>query len=213
MTRLRPAQDLFPLLALERPVRRRRLVQLAAGSCPVLAGCLALPDGGGTATPRPTVSIVNRGDKPDLPVRPSIEVAEADATGSAPPQLNAAVENTADYPVEVGEERAIVFAFVSSDERPGLVLLPADGGYEAVEPGCWRLASPVAIAEYYGVVQLDPGETAERRLGVWGSADGDGCLPTGRFRFETQYAGARDRGEGLEEQEWRGTWGFTLELT
>ena len=157
--------------------------------------------------------MVERDPAPDLPIRPGVEVVEPRATSTRPPVLRATVENDATYPVEVGEERAIVFAFVSSEARPGVTLLPADDGYEPVEPGCWRLGEPVAIPEYYGVVRLAPGEAVSRRVGVWGSPDGEGCLPTGRFRFSTTYAGGRDRTDGLDEQEWRGNWGFTLDVS
>lgn len=192
---------------------RRRSLLLWLAAAPTLVGCLTLPDGGRTPTGGRTVSIVDRDPAPDLPVRPSVEVATPEATDAGPPELHATLENVADYPVQVGEERAIVFAFVDSEERPGLTLLPVGDDYPSVEPGCWRLAEPVAIPEYYGTVDLDPGETVARRVGAWGSPDGDGCLPTGRFRFTTLYAGARDLGEGFEEQQWQADWGFTLAVT
>jgi hypothetical protein len=155
------------------------------------------------------VSIVDRDDRPEVPVRPAIEVVAADATGAAPPALRATVVNTADHPIEVGEERAIVFAFVASEE-PGLTLVPTDTEAEAVETGCWRLSDAIAIPEYYGVVTLEPGESTARRVGVWGSPEGEGCLPTGAFRFTTEYTGARDRDDDIEDQEWSARWGFTL---
>lgn len=156
------------------------------------------------------VSITDRDVSPDIPVRPSVEPVQPLSSDAGPPELVAAVENTAAHPIEVGEERAIVFAYVSSEERPGLTLVPTDDDPEPVEPGCWRLADAIAIPEYYGIVPLAPGERTERHLGIWGSPEADGCLQTGTFRFETQYAGARDRGEGIEDQEWSGRWGFTL---
>ena len=191
-------------------MHRRRFLGLA--SIGLVAGCLTAPGGGGSPTPQPGVAIVGTDDPPALPIRPSIEVVEPVATEARPATLLARVENTADHPVEVGEERAIVFAFVTSESRPGLTLLPAGGDYEPVEPGCWRLAAAVAIPEYYGVVALAVGGATKRRLGVWASPDGDGCLPAGEFRFETRYAGGRDRTEGLDDQEWSGTWGFTLAI-
>ncbi|MDZ7702550.1 MAG: hypothetical protein U5J98_11100 [Halobacteriales archaeon] len=191
-------------------MNRRQYLASGLGAAGLLAGCLSTGDGGSTPTPRPVISIVDRDAPPDIPVEPSVEVATAAASGDGPPELRTSVENTADHPIEVGEERAIVFAFVSSEERPGLTLLPAGGEYPAVEPGCWRLREPIAIAEYYGVVELAPGEASSRRVGVWESPDGEGCLPTGEFRLATTYAGARDRTDGVEEREWQGTWGFTL---
>lgn len=193
-------------------MNRRRYLATGFAASGLVAGCLALPDGGSTPTQRPRISVIERAELPDIPVRPSVEITAPEASDEAPPELRATVENTADYPIEVGEERAIVFAFVYSEAQPGLQLLPTDGDYQAVEPGCWRLAESVVVAEYYGVVSLEPGETTERRLGVWASPDGEGCLPNGEFRFETQYAGARDREAGIEDEEWRGSWSFTLDV-
>lgn len=190
-------------------MRRRHLLRSTLVGPPLLAGCLGLSDGG-SPTPRPSVSVVDRLDRPDIPVRPDIELVTAAASDAGPPVLRATVENTADHPIEVGEERAIVFAYVASQPDRGLTLVPADESYDPVRTGCWRLAEQIAVPEYYGIVSLDPGETTERRLNVWGSPDGEGCLPAGEFRFLTQYAGARDRGDGIEDQEWAGEWGFTL---
>lgn len=193
-------------------MQRRQFLAGSGLAGSLVAGCLTVSDGGTTPEQR-LVSITHRDDPPDLPVRPSVEVNQPLSSDAGPPELVAAVENAAAYPIEVGEERAVVFAYVSSQERPGLTLVPADESYEPVESGCWRLADEIAIPEYYGIVSLAPAERTERRLGVWGSADGEGCLPTGRFRFETQYAGARDREDGIDEQEWSSSWGFTLEVS
>lgn len=191
-------------------MKRRSLLRL--GAIPLLAGCVAPPgdsSGGGR------VSIVSVDDPPDLPVRPAVEVVTPAASSDAPPQLRVTVTNTADHPVEVGEERDIVFAFVHSQERPGLQLLPeSEEGYPAVRPGCWRLAEPIFVAEYYGIVPLDPGESTARTVGVWGSPDLEaGCLPTGEFRFLTTYTVARDEREGMDEPDDSARWGFTLRVT
>jgi hypothetical protein len=143
----------------------------------LLAGCVNVPTGRGSTTHRPRVTITETDGRPDLPVRPAIEVVAPEATAAAPPELRAALTNTADHAIEVGDERDIVFAFVTSQARPGLTLLPIDGDYDAVEPGCWRPADRLVVPEYYGVGSLDPGETTERRLGVWANPNGTGCLP------------------------------------
>ncbi len=191
-------------------MRRRDYLIGGLAASGLLAGCVNVPTGGGSPTPRPRVRITETDGRPDLPVRPAIEVVAAEPTAGGPPELRAALTNTADHAIEVGEERDIVFAFVTSQARPGLTLLPIDDDYDAVEPGCWRLADPVVVPEYYGVISLDPGETTERRLGVWASPDGSGCLPPGEFRFQTTYAGAPDRDDAVQDPAWSGQWGFTL---
>lgn len=193
-------------------MHRRQFIASGLAASSLVAGCLTVSDGGTTPTRR-VVSVTARDGSPDIPVRPTVEVAQPMASDAGPPELVAAVENTADHPIEVGEERAIVFAYVSSDELPGLTLVPSDDDAEPVDLGCWRLADAIAVPEYYGIVTLEPGETTDRQLDVWGSPAGDACLPTGEFRFSTRYAGARDQSEGIEEQEWSGSWGFTLEVS
>lgn len=190
---------------------RRTFLRASAGAAPLVAGCLASPSTGDSRRRR--VSVVERDDPPDLPVRPSVEVVAPRATDDAPPRIGATVTNTADYPVEVGEERAVVFAFVASEERPGIILLPGPADqYSPTDPGCWRLTEPVAVPEYYGIVRLAPGESTERVVGVWGTPDGEGCLPTGRFRFTTTYSVARDETDGIDGPEERAEWGFDVEI-
>lgn len=192
---------------------RRTFLRGAAIAAPPAAGCLSTPPTDGPDRESKRVSIVGRDPELDLPVRPSVEVVEPRASDDAPPRLRTRVTNEADYRVEVGEERAIVFAFVHSEGSPGAILLPEPADqYSAVEPGCWRLSDPVAVPEYYGVTVLEPGASAERELGVWGATDGSGCLPTGRFRFATTYDVGRDRTDGIDDPDARGQWGFTLRI-
>lgn len=176
----------------------------------LMSGCLSLPSDRSASTPHSRISITTTDPRPDLPVRPNIEVVAPAATDAGPPELQARLENTADHTTEVGEERDIVFAFVSSEARPGLTLLPIESDYSPVESGCWRLTDPVVVPEYYGVVSLEPGQTIGRRLGVWATPDGEACLPRGEFRFQTSYAGARDQGAAIEDPSWSGQWGFRL---
>lgn len=162
----------------------------------------------------PAASVVAVDDPPALPVRPAVEVIEAAATLSCPPTVRATVTNRSDGTVTVGEGRAIVFAYVS-DATDELVLLPADTnrGYP-VEAGCWRLAEPIFVTEEYRTVILDPGGSVSRRVGVYGKPDGDGCLPVGEFRFETQYDVAPGANTVPDaDRDGRGaTWGFSLAL-
>lgn len=191
-------------------MRRRDYLLGGIATSSLLAGCVSPATDGSSSTPRAAITITGMDSRPDLPIRPSIETVAPMASAAGPPELRASLTNTADHAIEVGEERDIVFAFVTSQARPGLTLLPMKGDYDAVQAGCWRLADPVVVPEYYGVVSLDPGATMERRLGVWATPDGDGCLPRGEFRFKTTYAGARDRADAVEDPEWSAQWGFRL---
>lgn len=181
----------------------------------MIAGCVTAPGDGDTGTTDRTIAIGSTDDLPDIPVRPRVDVTAAKPTASSPPGLRVTITNQSDHRIGVGEERAIVFAYVHSEERPGLVLLPAPAADDpAVRRGCWRLAEPIAIAEYYGVVGLDPGESTDRELGVWGGPElTTGCLPTGTFRFRTTYRGGPSERAAIDAPEWEARWGFTIEVS
>lgn len=195
------------------PLFRRTFLSIGVGTVlsSSIAGCVTAP-GGSDDTDR-RVRVVTVDDSPDIPVEPSVEVIAAAPTRSDPARLRVTVTNTADDPIQVGEERAIVFAYVHSTERPGLILLPAgESDYPAVRSGCWRLTEGIAVAEYYGVVDLDPGESTDRVVGVWGDSElTEGCLPMGRFRFETTFSGGPDQ-DAIGDPQWNANWGFALEV-
>jgi hypothetical protein len=193
------------------PTRRRSLVRLGAFAVTgLLAGCAGVPpraDGGqDDATPR--VSVVSVDDDPDLSVRPSVEVVRATATSEHPPRLRTTLANTTDEPVRVGEGRAVHFEYVADDTRD-LLLLPSDTEREyPAEPGCWRLTDGIAITEEYRTFEVDPDDSSSRLVDLYGTAGGEGCLPTGEFRFETTIAVLSDELEPRASE----TWGFVVEL-
>lgn len=191
---------------------RRTILRASALLVTSGAGCIAAPHGRPNEG-RATVSIVDVENRPAIPVAPRVSVSSPEATVETPPTLEVTLSNPGGEPVAVGEERAIVFAFVHSDEQPGLILLPTPhAAYQPVDRGCWRLADPVAIPEYYGVVELESGETIRRELGVWADPGGAGCLPTGRFSFTTTYRGGPDSDSALGEGVWTGRWGFSIQI-
>lgn len=189
--------------------RRLALQTLATGTATVLAGCRVGYRGGGRR-----VSLVATDDPPDLPVRPAVTVVEPEVTPDHPATLGVAVTNTADGVVEVGEERAIVFAHVSSADRR-LVFLPRDGreGFPRAAD-CWRLREAVAVPEYYGIVRLERDERYRKEVDLWGAPPSDDdagpreCLPSGEYRFETTYSAAVGAENFAEARS--ASWGFTL---
>jgi hypothetical protein len=163
----------------------------------------------GTGGPGMTLAGVD--EPPDLPVRPTVKVTEDVATATHPPEMRVTVTNATDRTLQVGEGRAVVFAYVT-DTTGDLILLPAEGEYPA-EPDCWRLTEGVVVTEEYRVVTLEAGASTSQRVALYGMpADGDdGCLPVGTFRFESMYAVAEE-GTVPDEGERRGTWGFSVTL-
>jgi hypothetical protein len=141
-------------------------------------------------------------------------VVEPTATADHPPGFRVGLVNDGDEAVRVGEGRAVRFAFVA-DATGGLVLLPADGEYDA-EPGCWRLAEPVAVTEEYRVLTIQPGETLASRVDLYAlpGDDPDACLPVGEYRFESAFATTTDPGgvPGETSADRTATWGFSVLL-
>ncbi|SEP24124.1 hypothetical protein SAMN04487948_12561 [Halogranum amylolyticum] len=164
-----------------------------------------------TGTGGPGITLASVDDAPDLPVTPTVEVTEDTATEDHPPQLRVTVTNDGDEAVQVGEERAVLFAYVTS-ESGQLTLLPIDGDYPA-EPGCWRLTDGVAVTEEYRILTLQPGESVSQLVDVYGAAGGDGCLPVGEHRFESTYTVGRGE-DGLAggDEGRQARWGFSVLL-
>lgn len=165
---------------------------------------------GGTrpaGTGGPGVTLVGTDDR-DGPLEHAVDVVESVATEDAPPQLRVTVTNTSDRTVVAGEARSLVFAHQSDTENQ-LTLLPAGGEYPA-EAGCWRLTEPVAVTTEYRMVSLDPGESTDQSLVLYGAPGEDACLPVGEYRFETTYRADATDGETHSTPETEYEWGFTV---
>lgn len=191
--------------------RRQALTASGSLGTAVLAGCIRAP----SARPPPGGSRVVLLETDTIPLissQPSVEVTSAEITETAPAVLTATVTNMSDRTILVGEERAIVFAYVRSEQSPGLQLLPQPASqYPAEQPGCWRLESEIAIAEYYGTVELSQDESVSATLGLWGLPDiTDGCVPAGEYRFQTQFSVWH--GDEINGPDETAEWGFTLEV-
>lgn len=189
--------------------RRQTLAASGALGSAVVAGCVRAPSGRPPAGGKRIV-LLDTDRIPLIATQPSVEVTSPQITESSPGILSASVTNMSDGTILVGEERAIVFAYVVSGQSPGLQLLPEPASqYSATHPGCWRLSSGIAIAEYYGTVELAQGESLSANLGVWALPEvQDACVPVGEYRFETQFT--LWEGKELNEPEESATWGFTL---
>ncbi|WP_276259838.1 hypothetical protein [Haloglomus litoreum] len=165
---------------------------------------------GGTrpaGTGGPGVSLVSV-DGPDAPLAADVTLLEPVATAEAPPTLRVTLTNTGDSAVRVGEGRAARFQYVH-DESGRLVLLPADGEWDAV-PDCWRLRHGIAVTEEYRTFELAPGAAATADLALYASAETDACLPVGEHTFSTRYqVGPCDSAPGAGAV---GEWGFTVLL-
>ncbi len=142
-------------------------------------------------------------------------MAEPLATGEHPARLRVTIRNPTDSEVVLGEERAVQFHHVTSEDGALYLLPTGDRVEELAEPGCWRLTDGVAVAEYYGTVAIPAGESMGAESYVLGNVDlpEGACLPSGEHRVATngRVAGDADailQGDDATEFEW----GFTLRV-
>lgn len=207
--------------------RRRILTGGGATVVAALAGCSAPgspgTDGGSpdSATRSPTpggvpVSVTDRADQPDAPIEYGVEMAASPATEDHPARIQVSITNTTDSAVALGEERDVQFHHVRSTNEK-LYLHPAGDDARAgpVEPGCWRLTEPVAVPEYYGIIEVEAGETRRAESLVYGhpSLPEGECLPAGDHRVTTSGV-VGDSTEAIEGEETQRefSWGFTLRI-
>lgn len=151
-----------------------------------------------------------------MPVEYDATMAEPLATGDRPARVRVTVRNPTDSEVVLGEERAVQFHHVTSEDG-ALYLLPAGSTPgEFADPGCWRLTDHVAVPEYYGTVAVPAGESIVAESHVMGGADlpEGACLPSGEHRIETSGRVApgaddvlEDTGDATEFE-----WGFILRI-
>jgi hypothetical protein len=170
-----------------------------------------------TPTPAGTpVEVVSTDDGPDVSIEYDAAMAEPLATGEHPARLRVTIRNRADQEVVLGEERAVQFHHVTSEDGT-LYLLP-DGSSpdEFADPGCWRLTDRVAVPEYYGTIAVPAGESVVAESHVMGSADlPDGaCLPSGEHRVTTSGMVAPSADDVLEDtgDATEFEWGLTLRI-
>ena len=166
---------------------------------------------GGTrpeGTGGPGVTLASTDEDPDLPVRLAVEIVRDTATEAHPPRLRTTLENTGDESVTVGEGRAVHFEYVTADSGL-LTLLPGDTDSEyPADADCWRLTEGIATTEEYRTFEIDAGESSSRLVDLYATPDADGCLPVGKYRFETTIGVVGDDAEPDSSA----TWGFSILL-
>lgn len=101
-----------------------------------------------------------------------------------------------------------VFSATASTDSQWLLVKP--GQLDRPSDGCWShpksKKEPGALATRR---ELAPDESATRKFELWSNSRsaGDGCMPSGKYRFEDEYRVRRADGADSEF-----TWGFTLEI-
>jgi hypothetical protein len=126
------------------------------------------------------------------------------------------ITNPTDSTVAMGEERTVQFHHVSSTDVE-LYLHPAgdETSPGPVEAGCWRMTEPVAVLQYYGIIEIAPGETRRAESLVYGHPnlpEGE-CLPPGDHRVEIEGVTGEDTEAVLDaDEQTEFSWAFTLRV-
>lgn len=171
-------------------------------------------------TPAPDADVLRRvrvtsvTEVPDIvPVVPSIDVVRSAVTRDRTARVRITFRNVADGTVWHQATSPVTRQWISLADGAKIVLLPADGDYEPVEPGCWRSAldeREVHVGDDH--VRPHPYEACERAsvaFDLFGHpANTGGCLPTGEYQFfDTLYVNDR---EDANDTEWQYQWRFSL---
>ncbi|MFC4358064.1 hypothetical protein ACFO0N_08905 [Halobium salinum] len=204
--------------------RRRLLSGLTTGTLlPFTAGCLSSLDGSSpdsTTTEaddpsdtddfRRAVSVVAVDDVPnEVPVALDVRVVQPHATTEQTARLETTVTNAGD-----ADDRFPPAYYKGASSEGGLLLYSTrapDGPDPDSGPDCVGTSGKSAdelawTTEGVGPVQLEPDESTTEELLVADDPTTVGCVPTGRYRFETRYAvGDPEDGRTFD-------WGFTLRV-
>jgi hypothetical protein len=150
-------------------------------------------------------------------VRYEVAMVEPSATREQPPVLRTHITNTRDAVTRLGEERPAQHRYVGPEDD-ALVLLGygglGDRRYRIpTAPGCWRLQSSPPHPDYYGTLELAPGETRTVDSPVYGGPSlPDGvCLPHGDHRIEPDVFWTR-ADDTPDADDGRVDWAFTLRV-
>lgn len=165
-------------------------------------------DAGRAGAPR--LASVDRDPPPDLPVEPSVSIADGTATREHPPRITVAWTNEADASIRLGEARSAFFALSVSDDGGAILLGDEWGSHDVATAtgGCWHTTRPVNGDGAYRVVEVAPGERHETSSGLYGYRGS--CLSAGTYAFRNT-VGTWDP----HEPEGHGpsaSWGFALEV-
>lgn len=110
---------------------------------------------------------------------------DADRTAS----FTATLENTGETPLEFEMGYRPPFSKVRCDGGGYLLVKPSE---EGELDACWEPPSPVGQPQLLSVPELQPGEVLTNAMNLWGDPRTDACLPTGEFRFVSDFEVTRE---------------------
>lgn len=113
--------------------------------------------------------------------------ARIDAEQTA--SFTATLENTGDSTLELKMGYRPPFSKVRCEDGGYLLVKPSyDGDFDP----CWEPSGPRGQPALLSMMELDPGEVLTASMNLLGGPRTDACLPTGEFRFVSDFDVTRD---------------------
>lgn len=126
-------------------------------------------------------------DYPGLAFDVRLHSDQIDANRTA--TFTATLENTGDTTLEFDMGYRPPFSKVRCEGGGYLLVKPSEGGDL---DACWEPPRAVGQPQLLTMKELDPGEVLTNSMKLWGDPRTDACLPTGEFRFVSDFDVTRD---------------------
>lgn len=198
--------------------RRKMLNTISLGGILTLSGCLDVlrtPRVDYTTDEQISISIPNVAQNPDtshFDLDFNVEIIKRNADADGPPVISVSIENTGDSDVILMGKTRALFGGEIDTTRSVLLLTNDELNEDQIkDTNCWSLKDDIPRSGTDYETTLRGGNQSNIELNIIGNANTDNCIPTGEYRFDTDYAAylPDDSGNQLVEEF---TWGFILDI-
>jgi len=199
--------------------RRELLRYTSAGTIMSLSGCMEYIN--------PTTNDITKEDRIRIDVKQiannpnlrrydldfNVQVSKKFVDKNNPPSITVSVVNKSDVTILLDGTTRKVFNGVRDTSNSVLLLEETDWRSNQVKSNsCWNLHQEIPLSEVNYRTTLKKSERKEIELYLIGNSNTDGCIPTGSYRFETNYSLLLpdENGNRLSNEF---TWGFIIDIT
>jgi len=143
----------------------------------------------------------------------TVDIKKQTADIDGPPVISVSVENI-DGPkvILMGTTRAVFGGETDTENNIALLTRDEWNKNQMKNNQCWNLEKEIPRSGTQYETVLNDGEKSNIDLDVIGSSNMDGCIPLGKYRFETNYSVYLPDKSGNQLVD-EFTWGFILETT
>ena len=143
----------------------------------------------------------------------TVKVTKKYVDKNNPPSITVSVTNNSDVTVLLNGTPRKVFDGVRDTSNSVLLLEETDWRSNQIKSNsCWNLHQEIPLSEVNYTTTLKKSESKNIELYLIGNSNIDGCIPTGSYRFETDYSLLLpdESGNRLINEF---TWGFIIDIT